>query len=128
MNDKEKRKLAQKLDVRAAEVKRELVDDMREVRELTTENVLGAVGDPGDDSLVRNRADLKQNLARRHASELAHIEGARERMAEGNYGICENCGGEIGFPRLSVQPTAKRCIRCQEQYEKTHVGDGSPSL
>jgi len=36
----------------------------------------------------------------------------------GNYGICEDCGEEIGTERLRVHPIAARCIDCREQLEK----------
>jgi DnaK suppressor protein len=41
-------------------------------------------------------------------------------MADGTYGICIDCGGEIPFERLQAQPAALRCIACQNAYEKTH--------
>ncbi|NIO41267.1 MAG: TraR/DksA family transcriptional regulator, partial [Burkholderiales bacterium] len=40
------------------------------------------------------------------------------RMATGTYGICIECEGDVGYKRLQAYPTAKRCHRCQTQYEK----------
>ncbi len=42
---------------------------------------------------------------------------AAERRAEGVYGACEDCGGEIGAERLAVLPAATRCVRCQAASE-----------
>jgi RNA polymerase-binding transcription factor DksA len=42
-------------------------------------------------------------------------------MADGSYGMCIQCGLEIGFARLRANPAAERCITCQTQFEKTHA-------
>ena len=44
--------------------------------------------------------------------QLAEIEAARARLADGTYGTCEECGGPIGEGRLEARPTARTCIRC----------------
>ncbi len=36
--------------------------------------------------------------------------------------MCPDCGTEIPFKRLSVQPAALRCIACQRLREKTFAG------
>jgi len=36
----------------------------------------------------------------------------------GDYGICEDCGEEIGIERLKVHPISARCVDCREQLEK----------
>ena len=42
-----------------------------------------------------------------------------ERIAEGTYGDCIDCGVAIPLARLQVQPAAARCIACQERHEQT---------
>ncbi|HLA75573.1 MAG TPA: TraR/DksA C4-type zinc finger protein [Gammaproteobacteria bacterium] len=49
-------------------------------------------------------------------------------MADGSYGTCIDCGGDIGHDRLLAYPTAKRCYECQKQREKSYVREGTPSL
>ncbi len=34
------------------------------------------------------------------------------------YGMCDECGGEISFTRLSARPTSEMCIICKEESEK----------
>ncbi|MCS7101998.1 MAG: TraR/DksA C4-type zinc finger protein [Burkholderiaceae bacterium] len=54
-----------------------------------------------------------------HATaELAEIDAALARIAEGTYGICIDCGGPVGRARLQVQPMAVRCAPCQGQHER----------
>ncbi|WP_340541064.1 TraR/DksA family transcriptional regulator [Nocardioides sp. GXZ039] len=47
--------------------------------------------------------------ARRHLSE---IDAAEARLAEGRYGVCDDCGGEIAEGRLDARPVARTCIEC----------------
>jgi RNA polymerase-binding transcription factor DksA len=61
------------------------------------------------------RADLS-----RDADELRDVEAARQRLADGSYGICVDCGAEIGFERLQAEPAAARCLDCQARHEKTY--------
>jgi phage/conjugal plasmid C-4 type zinc finger TraR family protein len=42
---------------------------------------------------------------------------SRERIAEGAYGICEECGQRIGEERLAALPEATRCVACQAAWE-----------
>ena len=44
-------------------------------------------------------------------------ERARDRKAHGAYGICEDCGRQIGEERLEALPDATRCITCQAGWE-----------
>ena len=34
------------------------------------------------------------------------------------YGMCDDCGGEISFQRLLARPTSEMCIICKEESEK----------
>jgi DnaK suppressor protein len=51
-------------------------------------------------------------------AELAEIDAALARIADGSYGECIDCGGPIGRARLQVHPMAVRCAPCQSRYEK----------
>ena len=56
------------------------------------------------------------------------IETALQRIKNGGYGTCIDCGEEVTFPRLMAYPTAKRCIICQEQREKQYAQAGHPKM
>jgi phage/conjugal plasmid C-4 type zinc finger TraR family protein len=47
----------------------------------------------------------------------AQIEDAKKRRADGNYGICEDCGRPIPEARLEAMPEATRCVECQRKRE-----------
>ena len=57
----------------------------------------------------------------RELRELALIEAARARAAEGGYGLCADYGEPIPFDRLQANPTALRCAACQGRREKLHA-------
>ena len=48
----------------------------------------------------------------RRASELRRIDAALERLEEGEYGYCVECGEGIDPKRLEIDPAAPRCRDC----------------
>jgi len=63
---------------------------------------------------------IEQAITGQQSKELAEIEVAMSKIANGTYGICEMCEEEIGIQRLKVKPHAKYCIVCREIVEKTN--------
>jgi RNA polymerase-binding protein DksA len=106
----------------------ELRDDARKVRAERYDEVAGEVPDTGDESVAALIADLDQAEWGRDIDELRGLDAARERMASGEYGVCVDCGRDIGFERLRATPSAIRCIDCQTRHEKTFAGPAAPSL
>ena len=77
--------------------------------------------------LDRDAARVRENVEAeavpdlsRDDAELRDIEAARRRLDEGSYGLCTDCGVEIGLERLQAEPEAARCIDCQRRHEKTY--------
>jgi RNA polymerase-binding protein DksA len=102
--------------------------DLDRMREDRLDQVVGAVPDPGDESVQSLIQDLDQAEASRALGELRTLEAARARLADGSYGYCTSCGQAIGFERLRANPGAERCIRCQTVFEKTHAGTTRSSI
>jgi phage/conjugal plasmid C-4 type zinc finger TraR family protein len=44
---------------------------------------------------------------------------ARDRRAQGSYGVCEDCARPIGDERLRALPDATRCVACQAAWESS---------
>ena len=111
---------------------RQLLERVRDELEASGERsyieLAGRVPDTGDESAADLIADTGAAIVDRHVQELRDIEQALGRMVEGGYGECSDCGAGIGFERLKVWPTARRCVRCQGQRERTHVQELAPSL
>ena len=59
-------------------------------------------------------------LLERENDALDQIEAAIERIEDGSYGRCEQCGGKIRKRRLEAIPYAAFCVRCALQQEKDH--------
>lgn len=76
-------------------------------------------------------ADLETALdvaeVSRDAGELREVESALLRMKDGTYGECVDCGNDIPFARLHANPSASRCIACQERVEASQKR-GPPTL
>jgi RNA polymerase-binding transcription factor len=85
-------------------------------------------GDSGDESLANALADFNLTILDRHIDGMRDIEAALQRIRNGEYGVCVDCGDAVTFPRLMAYPTAKRCIVCQEQREKLYAQEGRPKM
>jgi RNA polymerase-binding protein DksA len=49
---------------------------------------------------------------------LGDIDAALERIEDGTYGTCTNCGRQIPAERLEARPYATLCIDCQRERER----------
>jgi RNA polymerase-binding protein DksA len=116
------------VEQRSAALRAEVAGDLGRMREDRLRDLAGAAPDPGDESVASLISDLDQAEATRDLSELRMLDAARQRIAEGSYGTCIECGQDIGFARLRANPGAERCITCQTQFEKTHASPGKPTL
>src|ERR1700687_2932779 len=57
-------------------------------------------------------------LSYREREKLLHIDDALQRLDDGNYGVCESCGLEIGEERLTAMPFSRLCRDCQQDQER----------
>jgi RNA polymerase-binding protein DksA len=112
--------LRRALDRRRETLLEELMRDAGRVRDERYGELAGPVHDLADESVAALLADLDQAELSRDVAELREIEAARKRLADGAYGICVDCGAEIGFERLHAEPAAARCVECQGHHEKTY--------
>lgn len=73
----------------------------------------------GDDAPQRD-ADREVDLATsdHEVVELAAIAEALKRLAAGYYGLCIECGAEIPFARLQLEPQSPYCTACAAARER----------
>ncbi len=57
-------------------------------------------------------------LRGREKTLIKKIDLALERIKEGEYGICDECGDDISGRRLEARPVTTLCIRCKEEQER----------
>jgi RNA polymerase-binding protein DksA len=128
LTDRQIEKLKQTLLARQAVLTEEISAQRTQAAEEGNEDAIGGPGDAGDESVVRMVTDLHLQEAGRDMEELRGIDAALTRIADGTYGRCSECGTEIDYARLQVQPTAVRCVECQAQFEKTHAHRDTPTM
>jgi len=73
--------------------------------------------DVGDMSIMDVLADTGLAVTDILREKLSRMDAAERKLAEGSYGICDDCGEEIDVERLRVQPYAICCVKCQEKRE-----------
>ncbi|HEU4684776.1 MAG TPA: TraR/DksA family transcriptional regulator [Nitrospira sp.] len=76
-----------------------------------------SVPDAEDLSLRNSTGDERLSLLESRSRTRDQLDEALRRLEEGRYGICEECGAQIGEARLRAVPFARRCIACQEKAE-----------
>lgn len=117
-----------RLRERAAQLRGEIQHTLERSNDETHVRIAEQARDTEDDSFSNLIVDLNLAEIDRDADELRRIDTALARLSEGSYGLCEDCGQRIPEARLEAEPTALRCIRCQELYEKTHAVGSTPRL
>lgn len=84
------------------------------------------VGDFYDDVDIEKDRQMVYTLGERERAKLNAINTALEKMEDGTYGQCEDCGEAINKKRLKIIPFAKFCISCQSEHEKRDVYSEEP--
>ena len=77
-----------------------------------------AFDDGRDEPTVDVMRDLDVAELQRRADQLASVEAALGRIADGTFGLCTQCGDAISLLRLRASPGSARCILCQSNAER----------
>lgn len=72
-------------------------------------------GDKDDEADEVQEYDNMLSLEHSLELKLKDVKSALEKITEGKYGVCENCGKEISKERLLACPEAKTCLRCGQK-------------
>jgi len=128
LNPQQATAMKARLRERAAQLRGEIQSTLERSADETHVRIAEQARDTEDDSFSNLVVDVNLAEIDRDADELRRIDSALARINEGSYGLCESCGQEIPEARLQAEPTALRCVRCQELYERTHAGNGTPRL
>jgi DnaK suppressor protein len=84
--------------------------------------------DAGDLSVVDLLASVDIKLVNIRHQQLRRLEEAERKLNKGTYGICEECGTEIGEARLDAMPFSVRCVKCEEKLEGGEIRGKGPTL
>ena len=86
------------------------------LEELTDSNEVFA--DPADRATAESDRSFTLRIRDRERRLIRKIQSALQRIEDGSYGVCDECGEEIGVPRLKARPVTKLCINCKSKQEE----------
>lgn len=113
-------------DTGLARLKRRLLEEQERLRGLEETGREAARPVELDQTRVGrlSRMDALQGQAmsveagRRREIQLRNISAALQRMHDGDYGYCVECGEAIAVARLELDPAVSLCIDCATESEK----------
>jgi RNA polymerase-binding protein DksA len=122
-----------------AEFKRKLTDRSQALRAEVRDTLLrtdseryadlaGLVHDAAEEALADVQVDVNLAEVTRDIEEIRDCEMALKRIAMGTYGNCVTCREPVASARLQAYPTAKRCLSCQQAYDRTRPTRRPPTL
>ena len=120
--------LLEQLARREQDLRARIADEMRRTDTEDYEQLDGIVGDDADRAFVETAVDIETGRVEQQMKELREIEAARERVAQGTFGTCIDCGGPIEYERLRIYTPAVRCAECQTLYEDPGARSRIPKL
>jgi DnaK suppressor protein len=116
--------MAERLDLDLEEIREKLEKEHQEllarIAEKTADASGGNVINPDRTDLARSY-DLRQRdsaLESWAERNLTRVEQALDRLDQGTYGFCENCGEPISADRLKALPHATMCMKCKSKLER----------
>ena len=110
-------RLCRQLEVRERELWMKIVDERSRVQD-EAQAQHDSVGDLVDQAFVTTQVTMERDLIDRCMSQLDEIARTRDRIANGEIGICIDCHEPIENGRLQANPVASRCTECQIVHEK----------
>ncbi|MBF0481918.1 MAG: RNA polymerase-binding protein DksA [Desulfovibrionaceae bacterium] len=102
------------------ELLEKMLQDILKKGEETIEDMTDTVevyADPADRATVESDRSFTLRLRDRERRLIKKIQEAIERIDDGSYGACEDCGEDIGVPRLKARPVTTLCIKCKSKEE-----------
>jgi len=97
---------------------KELLDSFQRDKAAGNASPDDGIQDLADKAASAYSKELNFSLSDTERNLLMLIEESFNRMKNGSYGTCTNCGAVIGEKRLQAVPWTPFCIDCQELQEK----------
>lgn len=110
--------LRQLLLARRADLQAQMQQNLANIAPL--EKTAASVSQDDNARLGNQMREVDTRLTQLDEEELTRIERALERMADGSYGYCGECGCAIPFERLKVEPMTQHCVACKSAWEQKH--------
>lgn len=73
-----------------------------------------------DYGVAQEIINLELEYLETETRQLRGVQAAKQRIKDGTYGECIDCRQHISPDRLELQPSAARCVQCQELFERVY--------
>lgn len=107
MNNKKIEQFKKELELK----KKELLNNVQDIE-------LDSHGDEIDSAQADTIGSVVEKISLKNLATVRAINRALDKIADGTFGECEECGEPIGEKRLKAKPDAELCIECAEILEK----------
>lgn len=99
----------------------QMLDDILQKNQETIEDMTesGEVyADPADRATAESDRAFTLRLRDRERKLIKKIQQALQRIDDGEFGLCVECGDDISIPRLKARPMTTLCINCKSKQEQ----------
>lgn len=112
-------KFREKLIAQKALLERTMQSAVKEGRQTTPDDLQ----DAADQAVQSYQKELIFLQGSKGHSQLSEVRSALDRLEDGTFGECLQCGNVIGEKRLEAVPWTPHCIACQEKIEAGEIED-----
>ncbi|MFP4072148.1 MAG: RNA polymerase-binding protein DksA [Desulfovibrionales bacterium] len=98
-----------------------LLEDIEQKGRETLDDMTGdaeSFADPADRASHESDRAFTLRLRDRERKLIRKIREAINRIEDGSFGICEECGEDISIKRLKARPVTTLCIQCKSRQEE----------
>ena len=81
--------------------------------------------DPADRATAESDRSFTLRIRDRERRLIHKIYEAQQSIENGTYGICQECGDDIGSARLKARPVTTLCVACKSRQEEGEDIKGS---
>jgi DnaK suppressor protein len=111
-----KKKLEEFRELLQEQMDQLLQDAGKTVSEMTDEKT--NFPDPTDRASLESDRNFELRIRDRERRLIGKIREALDRIEDGEFGECEDCGDQIGEARLKARPVTTLCIECKTEQER----------
>lgn len=113
-----KPRLAEQFKERLLQAREEIIGQLKQRDGYAQEIGQDGIQDIGDESVTIYSRHVLMSLSENERVKLIEVDEALDRIENGSFGMCQECGEPIALKRLEVIPNARYCVRCKEELEK----------
>ena len=105
-----------------------MLDDLYSKAAETTADMIETeenFADPADRATAESDRNFLLTIRERERKLVIKIREALQKIEDGNFGECEECGDDIGLERLKARPVTTLCIECKRKQEAAERARGA---